>query len=276
MSRSLLVRRWLQRSWVQVVAASAALPGACPAYAGFATSVVSYAPGTGTSAAYNDPTRALGEPSRLIPGEFGGAVTPFQAPYQGSQLVQVGRGGSLVVRFSTPITNNPANPFGIDLLVFGNAFLPDASYPDGISSGQIAAEGGDIDVSPDGISWFRVASNAADGLYPTLGYSDLTDAYSVTPGSVLSDFARPVDPSFAISAGLTFAQIVAGYSGSGGGFGVDIGASPYPSISFVRISVDAGATFVPEIDGFSVVPAPSAGGLFALGLLTIARRRRSV
>lgn len=250
---------------------AAAVLAAC-AHARHATSWVSYTPGLGVAAGYTDPDRALGEPSRFTPGPFGGAVTPFASAFDSTQLVQVGRGGSLVVAFDQPITNDAANPFGIDFIVFGNAFLLDAAYPSGIAQGGISAEGGDIDVSADGVHWVRVASNAADGLFPTLGYADLTDPYSPTPGSVLTDFTRPVDPALTITPGMTFAQIVAAYNGSGGGFGVDIAASGLPAVNFVRITVAEDAAMIPEIDGFAVVPAP--GALIVLGLAAAGRGRR--
>lgn len=244
------------------------------ASADYATQVVSYTAGSGVSAAFTDPTRALGEISRFTGGSFPGAITPFSPAYRSDQLVQVGRGGSLVVSFDRAITNDSSHLFGIDFIVFGNAFLHDASYPNGVANGTIAHEGGDIDVSADGLTWVRVATNAADGLFPTLGYSDLTNAYQTTAGAVLSDFHKPVDPNFQITAGMTFADIVAGYNGSGGGFGVDISATGLTEVRYVRISVAENAAFVPEIDGISVVPAPAAASLLALGLAASGRRRR--
>lgn len=240
----------------------------------YATQVVSYTPGAGTSSAYRDPSRALGEPSRFNPGNSPGAVTPFQSAFQSTQLVQVGRGGSLVVAFGQPITDDPSNPFGLDFIVFGNSFFVQTAGAPGTTNGAISAEGGDIDVSADGVTWFRVATNAADGLFPTLGYSDLTNPYSSTPGQVLSNFQQPVDPSFVVGPGTTFAQIVAGYNGSGGGLGVDIASSGLTSVNYVRISVDAAAASVPEIDGFAIVPAPGAAATLVVLGIAAARRRR--
>lgn len=245
---------------------------AFPAAAQFASNVVLYEPGLGASAAFQNPGSALGEPARFIDDPFGGAVTPFNAPFLGSQLVQVGRGGSLVLELSTPASNDAAHPYGVDLIVFGNAFFLDQDYPNGIASGAIAAEGGDIDVSADGVTWFRVATNAADGLFPTLGYTDLSSAYASSPGALHTDFRQAVDPSFAVTAGMTFAQIAAGYAGSGGGFGVDIASSGLSSARYVRISVAPDAAFVPEIDGIAVVPAPVS--VVALAPLLLARRPR--
>src|SRR5262245_44936227 len=91
------------------------------ASAQFADAVVSYTSGTGFQPGYNTPTSALGEPSRITPGTFGGPVDPFNSAYLSSQLVSLGIGGSLTVQFNSPILNNPANPFGLDFNIFGNA-----------------------------------------------------------------------------------------------------------------------------------------------------------
>ena len=91
----------------------------------FASEVVSYSAGTNASAGYTDPSVALGSPGRATgTGAFDGALTPFNAPYQASDVVSIGAGGSLVVRFDHPVTDDASNPYGVDLLVFGNAFRP--------------------------------------------------------------------------------------------------------------------------------------------------------
>src|SRR4051794_32951566 len=87
----------------------------------FASSVVSYVPGSGVSSSFTNPASALGEPSRVTPGAFGGRVDPFDSAYLGSQLVWLGAGGSLTLKFNPPITNDPAHPFGLDFIIFGNA-----------------------------------------------------------------------------------------------------------------------------------------------------------
>src|SRR5690349_3213061 len=102
-----------------------ALAGIVPSLtvcAQFASSVVSYVPGTGVAAGLTNPAAALGEPSRVTPGTYGGPVDPFDPAYLGSQLVSIGTGGSLTVKFSQPILNHPLNRFGIDFIIFGNSF----------------------------------------------------------------------------------------------------------------------------------------------------------
>src|SRR5689334_1933963 len=89
------------------------------ASAQYADTVVSYFSGTGFSPAYTNPAAALGEPSRITPGTFGGPVDPFDPPYLASQLVSIGTGGALTLKFSRPIINHPKNRFGIDFIIFG-------------------------------------------------------------------------------------------------------------------------------------------------------------
>src|SRR5688500_17822144 len=94
-------------------------------HAQFATSVISYNPGSGFVSGYTDATTALGSPSvqtvdpdPVWEGTF--PVDPFGPPYLANQVVSLGAGGSLTVQFSTPIVNNPVNPFGRDFSIFGN------------------------------------------------------------------------------------------------------------------------------------------------------------
>lgn len=262
----------------------------------WADHVVSYIEGTGvqgpntpsdpfTFAPYNDPLTTLGEPTRITsPDSFGSPVTPLNPPFRANEIVSIGRGGELVVRFDEPVTNHAANPFGVDLLIFGNAFFagdfvnPDFSFNVAGTAIGVAAEGGLIEVSADGVSYVSIAGDA-DGSFPTNGYADLTDPFSFSPGVVPANFTLPVDPAFD-PVGKTYAEILAGYNGSGGGFGVDLATVGLSSISYVRITNPAGAQFVPEIDGFAdvaAVPEPAASTAFLIGAALIAwqtRKRR--
>jgi hypothetical protein len=216
------------------------------------------------------PTRVTGEL-----GGFAGSVTPFAAAYESDELVSIGRGGSLTVRFDEPVRDDAMNPFGVDLLVFGNSFFFDPSFNPVAS--QLWQPGGAIEVSTDGMDWRTVPVVQPDGAFPTLGYSDETNPFGGAAGSVLSDFTKPVNPAFSWS-GKNLTEIIAGYEGSGGGAGVDIGSLGLSEISFVRISLAADATVGKiEIDALSdvtAVPTPAAGVLLIGGMGALASRRR--
>ena len=246
----------------------------------YAGSVAGYIAGTGVSASYTDPTAALGEPSRITPGQFGGPVDPFNSAYLGSQLVGIGAGGSLTVRFASPVQDNPGNAFGLDFQVFGNSFFvvtnaTDASFnyigTPATDGSVFGADGVStrVSVSKDGQTFFTLTPSLAPvlkNLFPTDG-----------SGS----FTIPVDPALknADFAGLTLDQIRAKYAGSGGGTGFDLAwardgqGNPVTldEISYVRVEVLTGKV---EIDGFSMVPEPSTWALLGLGLGTLAYSRR--
>ena len=245
----------------------------------FADAVIDYTAGVGANPGFDDPAAALGSPTRITaPGNpFGGPVTPFQAPFGPGELVTVGAGGSLTVAFDEPITDDAANPFGIDLLVFGNAFFV-LDFSSGTATGDTFGEAGRIEVSADGVDFFAVPDVFADGDFPTLGFQDTDEPFPSSPGSIPTDFTRPVDPTFDPTA-MTTAQIVAAYAGSGGGAGVDIGSVGLSEVSFVRIINDApgDSGVAAQIDGFadvSAVPEPaSAAALAMLGGVLLRRRR---
>src|SRR5687768_13257299 len=72
---------------------------------GFANNFLSYNSGSGIPAGYTNASSALGEPSRITPGQFGGPVDPFNPPYLSEQLVSVGAGGHLTLQFDTQVPN---------------------------------------------------------------------------------------------------------------------------------------------------------------------------
>lgn len=227
-------------------------------FAQFANSVAAYLPGVGVSSSYTNSTSALGEPSRATPGEFGGPVDPFNSAYLGSQLVSVGAGGSLTLKFSTPVSNDPHHPFGLDFIIFGNAGFTITNgdfFGGGITDGSMYGNhmgGSRISVSSDGTTFYTLNPALVPGL----------DALFPTDG--VGSFFLPVNPALSAGnfAGRGLAGIGALYAGSGGGSGYDIGWAQdtngnsvvIAEVSFVRVEILSGKA---EIDGMSAV-APGA------------------
>jgi hypothetical protein len=243
----------------------------------YASSVVQYTPGSLSSSDYSKPEVGLGVPERFTgEGQFPGVVTPFNPAYLANEIVSIGAGGSLTLGFDHPVVDDPANPFGVDLLLFGNAFFIDASYPRGVAAGVFGAPAGArVDVSADGQTWVSVGNPLGSGLFPTMGYSDVTSPYATVAGRVEADFLKPVNPSFN-PIGKNYAQLLAGYAGSGGGAGIDLASTGLSSISFVRISSISGTVNIDAVSDVSPVPAPSVVGIAAtFGFATLGRRRRS-
>ena len=234
----------------------------------FADAVVGYDPGSlsGSAVSFTNATAALGEPSRVTPGSFGGPVDPFNPPYLDTQLVAVGPGGSVTVRFDSPILNNPSNPYGLDFMIYGNSGLVITNGDfsgGGITDGSLFGNNTGstrVSVSADNINYFALNPSRApvvDGLYPTDGNGDFARAVNPALGNV--DFS-----------GKDLAEIRALYAGSGGGTGFDISWAQdsagqdvnLSAISFIRVDVLSGKS---EIDAFAVVPEPSVWALALIG-----------
>jgi hypothetical protein len=243
-----------------IAAATAASALGAPAWAGnpFASQVISYTPGAGAAFGMTNPAAALGEPTRFTGGSiYPAVVSVFNAPWMPAELVSIGAGGQLTVRFDSPLIDDPDHPFGIDLLIFGNNWFVDASYPSGIVNGLFADNTGIVELSADGATWHAVPPGAVDGLFPTVGYLD-AGPYDLAPGIEPSHFTRPVDPALTLSdfMGLGYDAVLDLYDGSGGGRGIDIGALGLAEVTFVRITNPAGSSSSIEIDGFAkVAPA---------------------
>lgn len=92
-----------------------ALVGAADSHDPFASAVVEYAPAPGqfvNHTDFNDPQDALGPPT--------GAGTG--APSNSSVVTLGGFGGFIVLGFDHLVEDDPRNPYGMDAIVYGNAF----------------------------------------------------------------------------------------------------------------------------------------------------------
>jgi len=241
----------------------------------WADNVVGYVPGTDVPSGYTNPAAALGAPSRIDDptSPWAADVTPINPAYGTGQVVSLGKGGQLTLSFNEPVANDPGNPFGIDLIVFGNSFCR-WDFANNVATGGVAGEGGTIEIGNGGTAWTAV-TEPADGGFPTAGWIDWRAEWGQF-GTQPADFTRPVDPAFSFTAGLTAAQVSAAYNGSGGGTGIDIGKYGLEQITHVRISNPENSATTPEIDAVADVHAvPEPGTLALLLTCAVALRRRS-
>jgi hypothetical protein len=230
---------------------------AAPLYAlNHADRVVGYEPGANAGALTNA-TAALGAPSRETADPQWGTfpVDPFGPPYLPEQVVTLGAGGSLTLRFERPVADNPANPHGLDFIVFGNAFFqlnPDSTTTPGALVGTNSGSTA-VWVSSDGAHFFRLDPERApepDAWFPTDGAGDFTLA--VDPSLTGADFL-----------GRDLTGIRELYAGSGGGTAYDIAWARddhgrnvvLRAIRYLRLEQSSGAA---QIDAISAIPDPPA------------------
>lgn len=255
----------------------AACCSAAWAGSGFASGVAGYDPGSGAAAGFTDPTSAIGSATRFTSpaSPFGSAVTPFSPPFGADEIVSIGTGGFLTLRFDDPITNAASHAFGIDLILFGNGgFVLTGDGTTGGAPGLFGAGGeATVEISADGANWFLVDVVDPEAR-PTLAYSDLTEPFPDTPGQVATDFFQPLDPGLELAdfANLDIVGLSGLYAGSGGGVGIDIAGSGLDEAWFVRLSNHSDMRF--EIDAVAAVPAAPGVAALALAGVGAARRRR--
>ncbi len=240
---------------------------------------------------YDDPVSVLGMPSTNFYDPWGGwsggttvrrvkLVEPaynLDATQTHKLITTLNEGSSIVARFEQPIQDDPAHPYGVDLLVFGNAFYTSSGFVnDSADMNTLMLAGGGffepmkVSVSPGytgkpGQSstnwqtwdWYRYKSGPyADTAFPTHAYR--WNRTNSTWSNESMDFTKPVNPVFgpalesAGTAGLSAADAIDLYDGSGGGTGFDLAESGFTSIQFVKVEgltgFDGG-----EIDAFSSV-----------------------
>ena len=158
----------------------------------FADAVESYTPGVGYATGYTNAAAALNQPNR---DTAFGAVTPFNPPFSSAEMVSLGANGLLTVSFLTPIQNNPANPFGLDFVIYGSAGFVDFRYPNNQTDGNpsIFSENTGqtrVWVSPGGGLFYQLNplfAPTVDGPYPTDGSG--TFGVPVNPALGLGNFA---------------------------------------------------------------------------------------
>ena len=146
----------------------------------------------------------------------------------------------------------------MDFIIFGNTGLLDGAWPLGIVDGVFSDDGGTVEVSNDGSTWFLIADALADGLWPTNGYMD-SGPYDKFEGRIETDFTLPIDPRLDIDhvMHLTSNEIAMYYGTSGGGTGIDFSETGLAEVQYIRINAEGKLSS--EIDAIADVKAQLPG-----------------
>ena len=144
-----LFRVWARRRWSAAAFAFLALSNAATwivAQSPYATELIAQNGAYGGASLYNNPNAVLGEPTRIAADTSAGNnpyhISLVQAVQNhdlaGNNVLTTlsrtanGSGGftygSITVKFDHPVLDDPANPYGIDLNVFGNAFYVGSGF----------------------------------------------------------------------------------------------------------------------------------------------------
>jgi hypothetical protein len=220
----------------------------------FAGRVVHHDPGVVDSISLTNPLVVLGEPSRVTDDPdpvWGGLwpVDPFGGPYLAGQILQLDEGASLTVEMERPLFDDPANPYGIEFLVYGNAFFQlnadwttTSGFLGGTNEGVTR-----ISVSADGQTYYPLDP----------GNAPAVDTWFPTDGQ--GDFGVPIDPTLNTEdfAGRDLEGVRQLYDGSGGGTGYDLSwavdeagtPAHLPWVRFIRFEQIEGKAQLDAISG---------------------------
>lgn len=253
---------------------------------------------------YNDPSVVLGRPTAWNEAiaqwhEPAAPVTPATPAAGEKKLLTLESADAedafVTIKFDHNVMDDPMNPFGVDLIVFGNSAFTgngSASYgaetnPETYTFANVDRfnEPGVVEVSQDGKTWYRFETGRYGDDFPTLGY--VFDAEH--PDKSLfaanewwgkkADACRPVDPrvTWKSAVGLTCGEMARRFNGSAGGTGFDIrdlkdfdklAADEHGRkwIRYVRISnmSRSGEVTTPEVDAVADVAPVSDYELWVL------------
>jgi hypothetical protein len=255
-----------------------------PATAQYAVDVISYNAGATPASGFTTASVALGQPERFTgEGVFPGVVSPFNPPFRPNEIVSIGEGGQLTLRLSNYAI--PQSGGALEIGVFEAVGIADTNFPNGQAGSPATAFGPDravVEVSADGTGWINLGNLLFDT--PTNGYTDLTNPYSSTAGSALSDFQQPFAGNLTSFSGLRYSDpanfdMLDLLAGSGGGTWLDISGTGLPQVGYIRFSVlDDGNPSINqnfELDAVSIshaalggatVPEPAAAILAIIAL----------
>ena len=242
---------------------------------------------------YNDPTAVLNAPTRQFFDPYDGDVTdrvsiidpPYNVtPEGGAVVMEVTNGGQITVQLGRKVYDDPGNPYGVDLIVYGSSFFygvtgTAGTISDGtdlnaatLTSSAIFGHATVVSVSQDGTNWY--AFPVAPDLFPDNAYrwDDANDAWT----DEAMNPTKPLNPYLYTNAyaGQTVAGALDQFAGAAGGTGYALKASGLPWIQYVQIQPGAGASTVVDAiaavnpavvgDALTIAPDNLAAGIARL------------
>ena len=240
--------------------------------------------GLATSKKYANPAAVLGRPTLkfLDVDDFPGEVVtdsvsiiddPYNVSPNGSNVIaEITSGGQITVKLGRKVYHDPNNPYGTDLMVYGNSFFTGISGASGpvsdetdlstvnLTSSSVAGHATIVSVSQDDTNWYSYAT--VSPLFPDQSYR-----WDDTNGSWTAEETnpnKPVNPYIYTNnfAGGTVAGALDQFVGAAGGTGYNLAASGLPWIQYVRITPGAGTYTV--IDAIAAVNPVAVGDALAI------------
>lgn len=225
---------------VSILVASAGFAAATE----FASQVISYSAGAAstTDPTFIDPSAALGAPSGItgVAAGFPNVLSPFSPAFDVGQIVVIGEGGELTLKFPSPISTAP----GLAIGVISNSGLIDNNFPDGQATNPATNFGGgsaDVSVSEDGKTF--VSLGEKEFLNPANFYLNAGPYDATAPASPqLADFGKAFGGDLNAFSNEDDAQILATLNGSGGGTWLDLSSSGLSQVNYIEFSVPTDGT----------------------------------
>jgi hypothetical protein len=204
------------------------------------------------------------------------------APDGSDVITEIKSGGQITAQLGRKVYNDPNNPYGIDLIVYGYAFFSAADTSGTIGDGTdlnaatlssgFFGHSATISVSQDGTHWYVFSNTPA--LFPDEAYRwDDTNA-SWTDEEM--NPTKPLNPYIYTNnfGGQSVASGLDQFIGAAGGSGYNLNASGLPWIQYVRVQpgagtytvIDAIAAVDPVVvgDALSITPGNLASGITSL------------
>ncbi len=233
---------------------------------------------------YNDPTAVLSRPTLnfvdpydFFPDVVTDRVSIIDDPYNvapnGSNVItEISSGGQITVKLGRKVYHDPNNPYGTDLIVYGNSFFTGVSGAGGLvsddtdlssvglTSSSFYGHATAVSVSQDGTNWYtcgNIVTNFPDQAYR---WDDTNSSWTDEE----TNPNKPINPYLYTNnfSGDTVAGAVNQFVGAAGGTSYNLATTGLPWIQYVRIMPGSGTYTV--IDAIAAVNPVTVGDALAI------------